>query len=774
MAESVDGRQYTAQSPQSVSPSLSTPASSRRLSGPINEIEQPIGRLLRATKTLLTQLSEWSHSRVPEEICREAFSTLNINFNATNAAFQRFGVELGELKLIPSKLEACLNILFAEPPAAFQSHFPDISKIILSLVQGLRQKQDEVRYLVSNLEHFHEHQLPPQAPQITSSIQDGNGATDAEEKSRSSTQSIPIPTSPEMKNAASSFSSTSMSNSMKTIPSALDTTAKHAPFNPPSPAVLTPPPRGIFQPGREYYPGVGPSAGNFPTTPIPFHLFPDPGRAPVPTLMHPEFRHAWTGWSNNPEAVAAYHALSHGEGLQRRSSVLMKKDLYFSQPGKFAEDSRQLTTETGLDSTVTDETPERDEGKKEREMVVLSSKDSPSTSPTNANVSSVAEKTQIQPEESLEVSKGITLYLRVDKQTKKVLHEGELSISALRVHFLEKFGYTPPQGYDFPPIYIYSPDGRVSYELENVGEICNGSILSLNVDETNAQMQKAEESSYRMKMEQELASLKKSLTTNTNLLLQFAQRQQNPMYLSEGDSRHWRPVGSTMPNLNESATQTVGEDNSTAESRDTTPPATMNNARTVNKLRNHQKELREIHQQFEMLREFNYHIQCETRSTIRRIRDQVTSSQDASQAPPVSNERAEIGQVKSELILQAEYLTENLKQLMETVDAMQSATMHGLLPLPEHISEIGAKSEILEAAISVQAERIKSVKPKWRLVWEQELQTVVQDQQFLKGQETLLNDIRSDYSALCNVRHHLEQLVKAATSVKPPGENEAS
>jgi hypothetical protein len=73
------------------------------------------------------------------------------------------------------------------------------------------------------------------------------------------------------------------------------------------------------------------------------------------------------------------------------------------------------------------------------------------------------------------------LFLQVGKEVKKVTYDGELTIPALQLLFMEKFSYTSGQ-LDFPHIYIRDPVANLSYELEDVSEVQNKSVLILNLE----------------------------------------------------------------------------------------------------------------------------------------------------------------------------------------------------------------------------------------------------------------------------------------------------
>lgn len=75
----------------------------------------------------------------------------------------------------------------------------------------------------------------------------------------------------------------------------------------------------------------------------------------------------------------------------------------------------------------------------------------------------------------------MTLFLQIGKDVQKVQYQGEISISALNMLFLEKFSYSIGQN-DFPKIYIRDPSIGVSYELVDLSEVKNKSVLSFNIN----------------------------------------------------------------------------------------------------------------------------------------------------------------------------------------------------------------------------------------------------------------------------------------------------
>lgn len=76
----------------------------------------------------------------------------------------------------------------------------------------------------------------------------------------------------------------------------------------------------------------------------------------------------------------------------------------------------------------------------------------------------------------------ITVFLQVGRNVKKApVDVHNLSFASLRVLFVDLFSYNPGST-NFPNIYIRDPSSGVQYELDNLDEIHDKCLLSLNIE----------------------------------------------------------------------------------------------------------------------------------------------------------------------------------------------------------------------------------------------------------------------------------------------------
>jgi len=78
-------------------------------------------------------------------------------------------------------------------------------------------------------------------------------------------------------------------------------------------------------------------------------------------------------------------------------------------------------------------------------------------------------------------SASFPVFLQVGREVKKVSLEAGTTFASLRMLFVDKFSYNP--GFEnFPTIYIRDPSSGVQYELEDIEEIKEKCLLSLNIE----------------------------------------------------------------------------------------------------------------------------------------------------------------------------------------------------------------------------------------------------------------------------------------------------
>jgi len=92
-----------------------------------------------------------------------------------------------------------------------------------------------------------------------------------------------------------------------------------------------------------------------------------------------------------------------------------------------------------------------------------------------------SESAETDPSPAPSAPKPMSVFLQLGRQVKKTTVELPLTQSALRLLFMERFEYDPGME-DFPDVYIRDNRTGVQYELEDMDDVKEGCVLTLDVE----------------------------------------------------------------------------------------------------------------------------------------------------------------------------------------------------------------------------------------------------------------------------------------------------
>jgi len=235
-----------------------------------------------------------------------------------------------------------------------------------------------------------------------------------------------------------------------------------------------------------------------PATPPPVIVEPSSPELPVEQLNDTSSQHAESPPIENMPAVAdSLAALKKSDVLERRASKRFstyniskitsnnsaRKSIRGNLNRRSLAASNALTSgELAVLAEVDDEegvTTEMREPSRSASRSVT-----PPVPPLPATISSLEPETVVESisKPILNTPSGkISVFLQLGREVKKISIEPGFSFSGLRVLFVDKFAYNPGLE-NFPAIYIRDPASGVQYELEDVDEVKEKCLLSLNIE----------------------------------------------------------------------------------------------------------------------------------------------------------------------------------------------------------------------------------------------------------------------------------------------------
>ncbi|KAJ8663372.1 hypothetical protein O0I10_000611 [Lichtheimia ornata] len=217
-------------------------------------------------------------------------------------------------------------------------------------------------------------------------------------------------------------------------------------------------------------------------------------------------------------------------------------------------------------------------------------------------------------------------------------------------------------------------------------------------------------------------------------------------------------------------------------------------------LQHHQGAIQELRQDLGILRQIASEFQCETKAMLDEMRGKAyeycnkqrqvllggqttpssSSSSGDTNAKGVCGEgdkhrRHYLQETKDRSESTATHITTRLQDLQDTIDQLKlDVTQRRCRPSTTQLEHCEQEVADLDKEIDAFCQLLKEAKPIWKLVWEQELQNVVQEQQFLKEQEALVLDLRDDHADLVQVLKQLQKVHEIQTRQRDNGGNASS
>lgn len=212
-------------------------------------------------------------------------------------------------------------------------------------------------------------------------------------------------------------------------------------------------------------------------------------------------------------------------------------------------------------------------------------------------------------------------------------------------------------------------------------------------------------------------------------------------------------------------------------------------------LHQHQNAIQDLRQDLGILRQIASEFQCETEAMLNEMRDkayqycnkqrqellggQTSSSSGDTNAKGVcggdKHRRHYLQETKDRSESTATHITTRLQDLQDTIDQLKlDVTQRRCRPSITQLQHCEQEVADLDKEIDAFSQLLKKAKPVWKLVWEQELQNVVQEQQFLKEQEALVLDLRDDHADLVQVLKQLQKVHEIQTRQRDTGGSSSS
>lgn len=182
-------------------------------------------------------------------------------------------------------------------------------------------------------------------------------------------------------------------------------------------------------------------------------------------------------------------------------------------------------------------------------------------------------------------------------------------------------------------------------------------------------------------------------------------------------------------------------------------------ARVVSDLKTQFDEVQNLRRDLGIMRQLYVDFMKQTKESLGTLRSQTQNVKELASAK-VGGARAYINDGKSKLDSRSQNVLTKMEELQDTVEAIKDDVLkRNINPRPQVFKNIKADIAACAAELESLKDHIQTVKPMWKKTWEEELQNIVEEQQFLSHQEEFLGDLLEDHKAVVEVFGHVEKVI---------------
>ncbi|KAJ7252747.1 actin interacting protein 3-domain-containing protein [Mycena haematopus] len=353
----------------------------------------------------------------------------------------------------------------------------------------------------------------------------------------------------------------------------------------------------------------------------------------------------------------------------------------------------------------------------------------------------------------------VTVFLQLGKEVKKVTIDKGLSFASLRVLFVDKFSYNPGLE-NFPAIYIRDPSSGVQYELEDMEEVKERCLLSLNIEPLDQIKQHID--AQISHLSQDIKELKTAVHNNRQSI-HVPNIVGQP--LAESTPAPNRPTDRQFQTVARRLSRFVGEGQSLQPQMTGGSMLSDYSSRVVTDLKTQFDEVQNLRRDLGVMRQLYTEFMKSTKESLGTLRGQTQSVKQLA-STSVGGARGYIDTGKKKLDTRSQNVLTEVEKLQDTVEGVKDDVIkRQISPKAQYFKNIKKDIDTVAAELESLKEHINTIKPMWKKTWEEELQNIVDEQGFLTHQEQFLEDLLEDHKALVEVYGHVEKII----SIRGPG-----
>jgi hypothetical protein len=200
-------------------------------------------------------------------------------------------------------------------------------------------------------------------------------------------------------------------------------------------------------------------------------------------------------------------------------------------------------------------------------------------------------------------------------------------------------------------------------------------------------------------------------------------------------------------------------------------PAHVIDIKLINEIKTEQQNLYQLKRDLAVVRQMQSEFQTESRDMMDKLKSAVKEREASQPIAAVATDgpsRRSQDQVKEQLQVSSSAITTRLEELQDVVDEIKlDVTQRRCRPSKAQLTHCSEEADVLDNEIKELSKLISTAKPVWKKTWEEELQTILKEQQFIKDQESLVVDLEEDHATLMEVFRQLQKINDIQASAGP-------
>jgi hypothetical protein len=181
--------------------------------------------------------------------------------------------------------------------------------------------------------------------------------------------------------------------------------------------------------------------------------------------------------------------------------------------------------------------------------------------------------------------------------------------------------------------------------------------------------------------------------------------------------------------------------------------------RVVADLKTQFDEVQNLRRDLGVMRQLYTEFMKSTKESLGALRTQTQSVKQLANTN-IGGARAYIDTGKKQLDVRSQNVLTKVEELQDMVESVKNDVLkRQITPKPQLVKRLKQTIETTAAELESLKEHLKTVQPMWKKTWAEELQNVVEEQQFLKHQEDFLNDLLEDHAAVVEVFGHVDKVI---------------